>query len=383
MKIHSRSISRQSWGVLSFTLALLPLALPARSDEALVELVRQKQESARALLDHCQMDYRVTFQHDNQEKGLHNTQTMQLEVRKFKQGDRMRLEVSELWTGENQFGEEGVRLGRYSNSTNKFLVVNENEEAHWSARDGEVSGELGIYRHASPKVMQRNADAHVQGTHGLDLVDFAFGFKSHLSGRPDEAAATYERLAELGTFDAQQIEQDGKNLIEVSYLRDGEALMTAIVDPGQGYATTSLTTHDSDQIAVAQIRIQYQISVREVADGVWAPETFRASESSSDDRRVIESSATAEVVALALNPVFDPVIFQWHALGYTGRYVHVQDEDGVGSLMVARGKELHPAPGTAGAKRMAQGDTQGPVEPVEAPTSAEESATAPSSRKNR
>ena len=355
-------------------LVLMPPVLFAYCDEALVEEVRRGQASARALLDHSQMDYRVNFQRATEKNGLQNTLAQQLEIRKFKQGDRMRLEVAEQSTGENQYGEEGVRMGGYSDAARKFIVVNENEEAHWSAREGEVSGELSIYRHASPKAMQRNADAHVQSAHGLDLVDYAFGLMTDLSGGPGEAEQSYGRLAGSGIFEAAQYEREGRQVIEVRYLRRGEVLLTALVDPYQGYATTHLTSHAVDPITGAENRFEYQLSLWEVADGVWAPEAFRASEWSSDDGRVIESSATAEVLALVVNPVLDPAIFQWHALGYTGRYVHVHDEDGVGSVMVARGNELHPAPGTdADAEKLVVDERPEESGPADAPMPVEDS----------
>ena len=50
-------------------LVLMPPVLFAYCDEALVEEVRRGQASARALLDHSQMDYRVNFQRATEKNG--------------------------------------------------------------------------------------------------------------------------------------------------------------------------------------------------------------------------------------------------------------------------------------------------------------------------
>jgi RNA polymerase sigma-70 factor (ECF subfamily) len=320
------------------------------ADDTLLDYVQLKQQESRALLDNYARQYVFRSQSESRLKGMQSTQTRHLAVNEYKEGQRLRLEVEENVQGTND-GDvpEGVAHGPYRRLTHSLTTVNEREAAHWEEENGEISGNLTVWRHRSPSEMQHSAAGNVSLGQGIDLLDFAFGLRNSLGeGLSWDIASTREHLADLGTFRATEVERDGGKLIEITHEINGRIWLTATVDPARGYATTSIETNaypdDSENIQ----RFKGSVSLDEVAEGVWAPAKMEASERYARPETDSQSNATVSFVVRGqtMNQHFEPEFFQWTTMNYPGVVASLSDLEGEIHLMKVKDGKLRFAPHT-------------------------------------
>ncbi len=321
----------------------------ALADDALLDYVQLRQQESRTKLDYYARRYTVTFQSVSLRGGKRNTQTRRMAVSDYKQGGWIRLEAEDDIQGSREFGPENESLGDYARLTYSVTTVNDGEAANWQEQNGRIFADLTVWRHRSPAEMQHSAAGNVNLGQGIDLLDFAFGLKNSLGdGLLWDIASTREHLAALGTFKTTEVERDGGKLIEITHEINGRIWLTATVDPAKGYATTNIETKaypdDSENIQ----SFQASISLKEVAEGVWAPVGMEASEQYARPEVDSQFNTTVSFVVhdQAMNQRFEAEFFQWTSMNYPGEVAFLWDLAGDSHLMTVVDGKLRFAPYT-------------------------------------
>lgn len=325
--------------------AMGALCWPVVGDEALLDYVELKQRQARALLDNSEIRYSTTIHHANREDGLENSQTLHGEGVEYRQGERRRFDV----TYESEFdvkrGPPSARKGNYVTRTSEFTAINEHEVAYWADRKNQPNSELEIWRHTSLEDMNSRASSRVNINRTTDIMDYAFGLANRVrTGPPGDMKSIRERYSKFGTFEAERTAADGSELIRIVHKRDGKIWMTATVDPNKGYATTRLELTSAPDGGEYGKFFESTVEVEEISDGVWAPVSVEGTEILRRENVEYESSVSVSVHSVALDQEFDPALFQWTSLGYSGRRVHLTDEAGIKTLMTKADARLRPHP---------------------------------------
>lgn len=337
-----RSIGR----VFSANLALIACLFVPNSlvaDEALLDYVELKQRQSREQLARFETQYAVSMEVETSANGVRHAMNKQMDVHETRDGARMRIESRIENSGVAQ-ADAGSEPYAFDTRAAAFMAMNEREAAYWEDMARRPDNELTIWRHSDPEDIHRDARGSVYNSRSVNMLDYVFGLQHRVSRKPGDIATVRAARSGKGDFDAQKVVRGGKEVIEVTYERDGRIIMTATIDPDRGYATTKLIWDSTDGLGGYGSFFESTVSVAEIEPGVWAPASASLQQHLNYKGSNTRSSVRFEAKSSRRPDEIDPEIFQWTSLGYTGDYVHLVDEAGDSTLLIQKGDRLKPAP---------------------------------------